>query len=67
MQRLQHLFGIGQLLHLDAQNRVNDRQIVGRIGESQRLVGAVLVHRLFELAFRLGNDIVSTLNRGKSD
>ena len=64
---VEHFFGIGEFLHLDAQNRVNNGQIIGGIGEGQRLVGAILIHRLFELTIRLGNDIIGALNRGKSD
>ena len=63
----EHLFGIAEFFHLDAQDGINDWQIVSGIGEGQRLVGTILVHRPFELAVRLGNDIVGTLNRSKSD
>ncbi len=59
--------GVGQFFNFDAEDRVNDGKIVGRIGKPDRLVRPILIHGLFELAFSLGNYIVSSLDRCKSD
>ncbi len=62
-----HLFGVSELFHLDTQHRIDDGQIIGGVGEGQRLVGTVLIHRLLERAVRLGNNIIGALNGSKSD
>jgi len=63
--RLQRFFHVLELLDLDAEQGVDDRQVVGRIRKPDLGVGVEGLQGLLVLAFNLGNDVVRTLNRSE--
>ena len=63
--KVQRFFNIFQGLYLEAQQRVDHGQIVGRIWETDFGIGIVGFQRSFIFTFYFGDDVVTTLDGGE--